>query len=89
MAARDTSVEAYIDHERSGELSRQQQELLKAFQRGRDYSRAELAMATGIRLSAVCGRVHELMKIGRLIESPVRPCKVTGRTVHPVFKKPE
>lgn len=89
MAARDTSIEAYIDHERSGELSRQQQELLKAFVRGRDYSRAELAMASGIRLSAVCGRVNELVKIGQLVEAPTRACKVTGRTVHPVFKKPE
>lgn len=88
MSVRDTSAEAYFDHRDSGALGKQAVELLKAFQPGRDYSRAELAVATGIRLSAVCGRVNELVKLGVLAEAPVRPCKQTGRTIHPVFRAP-
>ena len=86
MPVRDTSQEAYFDHRDSGDLGRQQQTLLKAFEAGRDYSRAELAEKTGVRLSAVCARVNELIKLGHLTEAPVRPCKLTGRTVHPVFR---
>lgn len=89
MTARDTSIDAYHDHDRSGELGRQQMKLLGAMRRGRDYSRSELSRLTRIRLTSVCGRVKELKDKGRITEAPVRACKVTGRTVHPVFKKPE
>ena len=88
MAVRDTSIEAYHDMKGSGELSVRQQEVLAALERGRDYSRAEIAMASGLRLSSVCGRVNELIKLGRIAEAPIRACKVTGRTVHPVFRVP-
>lgn len=85
MTARNTSVDSYIDHERSGELGRQQMKLLAAMRRGRDYSRTELARITRVRINAVSGRVKELLDKGRLCEAPVRECKVTGRTIHPVF----
>lgn len=86
MPVRDTSIEAYHDHKGDGKLEPQQRDLLNAMRRGRDYSRTELAEATGIRLASVCGRVKELLEKGRLCEAPIRSCKVTGRKIHPVFK---
>lgn len=86
MPVRDTSIQAYHDHEGDGILGYQQGEILKKMKRGRDYSRSELAEASGIRLTSVCGRVKELIDKGRIGEGPIRACKVTGRTVRPVFR---
>lgn len=91
MPVAETSVENYQLHRDSGQLTRQQLVLLKAMKRGYDYSRAELAELTGMRLSSVCGRVNELLNMTPpyLCEAPTRPCKVTGRTVRPVFRMPD
>jgi hypothetical protein len=43
---------------------------------------------TGIALSAVCGRVHELIAAGRLVEDPARQCKFSGKSAHPVRTAP-
>jgi predicted transcriptional regulator len=86
MSVRDTSIDAYHDHVESGAFSRQQNELLKAMRGHQDYSRSELSEATGIRLSSVCGAVFELIERGILAECPTRPCKITGRTIHPVTR---
>lgn len=88
MGVRDTSSVAYQDHEASGDLVGQQKEIVDQMKKGRDYSRSELSEATGIRLASVCGRVHELIRLGRLAEGPIRECKITGRSVHPVFRVP-
>lgn len=85
----DTSIDNYVIHRASGRLGRQQLMVLAVMGRGRDYSRAELAQLTGMRLSSVCGRVNELLELKRLTEAPTRACKVTGRTVHPVYLVPD
>lgn len=54
----------------------------------RDFTRAELAEATGIRLSSICGRVHELTSVHIVSEGPRRKCSVTGVNAHPVALAP-
>lgn len=85
---RDTSIEAYDEMKGSGKLTNMQRKVLDAMATGRDYSRAELAKSTGMQLSSICGRVFELKEKGRIAEAPIRPCKITGKTVHPVFRVP-
>lgn len=91
MAVADTSIENYHLHRDSGQLTRQQLEILQVMKHGYDYSRAELSELTGIKVSSVCGRVNELLNMTPpyLCEAPKRHCKVTGRTVHPVFRVPD
>lgn len=80
----DTSVTAYREHRDTGKVSRQAQIILSAMIPDRTYSRRELAKATRLELSSVCGRVHELLAIGLLEEVSPRPCSITCKTVHPV-----
>lgn len=84
---RDTSIEAYHEHVDTGHFSRQQRQLLAAIHDQQDYSRLELSDATGIRLSSVCGAVHELVGRGVLVEGAKRPCKISGRTINPVGRR--
>ena len=91
---RDTSIEAFHDHKASGKLSQQQSEIVDyllhlAYEESLGYfhddvTRSELAQALGLRVSAICGRISELLKIGKLIELPRRVCKITGKSAHPV-----
>lgn len=87
MGVAQTSIENYYLHRETGLLGTQCEWLLFLMQRGRDYSRSELADLSGLRLSSVCGRVNELLAVGRLTEAPRRVCLVTGRTVKPVMLK--
>ena len=90
---RDTSIEAFHAHKNSGKLSRQQQLIMDwaaitspwIFDaRIGGWTRSEIAQRTGFRLSAICGRCNELIKLGKLIELPRRACRVTGKSAHPV-----
>jgi len=47
-------------------------------------TRNEIAEATGIRLSSVCGRVAELMEEKSLHDGQKRTCTITGELVHVV-----
>lgn len=87
----ETSIENYHLLKACGELSRMQRHVVGKMARGRDYSRAELAELADMRLSSVCGRVNELLNMVPpvLAEAPKRACKITGRTVHPVFLVPD
>lgn len=40
---------------------------------------------TGLELSSICGRVNELLGSGLLEEAPTRRCRITGKSVHPVY----
>lgn len=83
MSAAATSVDAYRAFRSSPSLSRQQRVIvdhLAAYRGG--HTRAELAQATGIRLSSVCGRVNELLERGEIVERSRRPCSVTGVQAH-------
>lgn len=85
----DTSRDAYRDHRDSGELGAQQRQIMKFYHlEGGDFTRSELAEKLGMRLSSVCGRVHELIKLGYLVEGARRRCRVTGIHAHPVRLPP-
>lgn len=85
---RDTSKRAYKTLEWSGELTKQQAQILKALVESgaSDMTRQELARASGVPINAVCGRVHELMNgpFAVLEEAPARACLVTKQTANPV-----
>lgn len=84
MTVADTSRLAFESHRSTGALTQQQRKVLAhmAHECHRDWSRAELAEATGISLQAICGRANELVKLGLLHEPKTRKCGVTGRSVH-------
>ncbi len=86
MTVASTSIENYREHKSSGKLGRQAREIVEflAQHTDRDWSRHELAEATGIQLSSICGRVNELIHSLHLEPCPVRRCHVTGKSVTPV-----
>jgi len=64
-------------------LGAQQQQVFAALTRsGQAFTRAELAQRTGIRLSAICGRVSELLALQVIKEGSRRQCSVTGKNAH-------
>ena len=86
MSVRDTSIKAYREQRDSGAMTRQRTRLLAAIPELQDFSRLELSELCGIRLSSVCSLVNRMIKDGALVERPTRPCKITGRTIHPVAR---
>jgi predicted transcriptional regulator len=89
MSVADTSLDAYREHRDSGELGAQQKKVMMFFHlKGGEYTRSELAQSIPMRLSSVCGRVNELIKLGYLVECQRRPCKVTGINAHPIKLPP-
>lgn len=85
----DTSRDAYRVHRESGELGAQQRRVMIFFHtHGGEHTRSELAAKIGMRLSSVCGRVNELIKLGYLVEDPRRPCRETSISAHPVRLPP-
>lgn len=89
MSAATTSIAAYREIKRDGTLSAQQARIMAVIAHGMDYSRRELATLAKVELSAVCGRVNELVEDGYLIEGASRPCRITGKTIHPVKRPAE
>lgn len=87
-AVADTSIAAY--HAMGPRLGVQQNQVVGLLARNvhRDYTRSEIAEATGMRLSSVCGRVAELLERQMLTEGPRRPCRVTGVNAHPLRLAP-
>lgn len=85
---RDTSIAAY--RSMGPRLSSQQRTIIAFLARhaSRDYTRAELAEAIPMRLTSICGRVNELLKLHILIERPRRPDRHTGIAAHPVTLPP-
>jgi hypothetical protein len=84
MTVADTSIEAYKEHKDTGKLGRQAATLLEKMIPEKDYSRKELSRATGFELSAICGRVNELLAMGLLEELAPRKCNITGKKIHPI-----
>lgn len=80
-----TSLDAYREHRYSGELGEQQKKVMLFFHsNGGEHTRSELSKRVPMRLSSVCGRVNELIKMGYLTEGPRRRCSETGINAHPV-----
>jgi hypothetical protein len=71
----ETSLAAYRQLEADGKLPPQRVRVLDAITKHGALTREELAGVTGMRLSAICGRVADLIKDGHLIEqgSKVNP----------------
>lgn len=78
-----TSLDAFATFVMGDQLPRQQRQLVDflAVHPG-GFTRAELAERTGLRLSSVCGRCHELIASGVVEEASRRPCSVTGVSAH-------
>lgn len=89
MSVAITSIEAYREHMATGKLGDQAREIVEflALRTDRDWSRAELSKAMGLRLSSVCGRVNELLHSGHVDAAPARACTVTGKKINPVRLK--
>lgn len=85
MTVSDTSLDAFREHRDAGKLGAQQKKVMMFFHlNGGERTRSEIARDTGMRLSSVCGRVNELVKLGFLVECPRRRCAVTGINAHPL-----
>lgn len=82
---RDTSRAAYKEHAGSGKLTEQQAQLVYFLRfKPEGVTRNEIAQGTTLRLSSVCGRVNELIKLNILTDGPRRKCTVTGINSHVV-----
>jgi hypothetical protein len=86
MPVTDTSIQAYHEHRSEGKVNTQANSIYRSMQVGKDYSRRELVAITLIELSSVCGRVNELLQLGLLKEGKKRKCRITGKTIIPVYK---
>ena len=84
MTVASTSIEAYIEHKDTGKVGKQASTILEKMSPTTDYSRKELSRLTGFELSAICGRVNELLGLGLLEELASRKCSITGKNIHPV-----
>ena len=84
MSVAETSLMAYEEHIASGKVGAQAQSIINSMRTEQDYSRRELARLTGLELSSICGRVNELVAIGKLEECDKRRCAVTGKTIKPI-----
>lgn len=83
---RDTSLEAYFEMHCRGRVQTQAYKILKALEKGRDYSLSEIEKLTGIRINAVSGRANDLKTLGYLKEGERRKCRVTGYEITPVYR---
>jgi predicted transcriptional regulator len=86
MSVAETSITAYREHQATGRIGQQAQALLDAMEPWTTYSRRELSKETGLELSSICGRVNELVQIGLLKEGMKRKCRITKKTVCPIYK---
>jgi len=84
MAVASTSIETYHDLKADGTLGKRQAQVMAAVQPGLDYSLQELCRLTGLPVNVISGRCNELRELGLLELGPTRPCRHTGRSIHPV-----
>lgn len=87
VATASTSIDAY--RATGPRLGAQQQAIIKflarhSYSRSWNWTRKEIAQKSGIRLSAVCGRIAELIKAGIVDELERRPDLHTGVASYPV-----
>lgn len=75
----NTKKESYERTKKEGKISGQQEKVLEAVRNSNGLSREEISVICGIRLSAACGRVNELLK--------ARKVRVEGRRWNPITKR--
>lgn len=86
MPVRDTSRTAMEEIQRSGAAISQWQKVYDFVLEHRKVSRSQIEQGTGVHINAVSGRVNELIRDHRLVETRIRfPCPITHRSVHLVF----
>jgi len=91
MTVRSISLEAYKRHIASGKQETQWMKIFAFMEDRTPMTRSEISEITGMRMSSVCGRVHELLEAGLIREGDRRQCNITGEPAHtlePVFRVP-
>ena len=87
MTVRSISIEAYEKHIESGKQATQWMKIYEFLGSHLPLTRSEISSDTGMRMSSVCGRVHELVQAKLVIEGERRECGVTGEPAHTVTLK--
>ena len=87
MTARAISIEAYEKHIESGKQATQWMYIYAYLGQKLPLTRSELSEQLNMRMSSVCGRVHELIKANMIEELPRRKCSVTKEPAHPLKVK--
>jgi predicted transcriptional regulator len=77
----NTSTQAYRKIKSNGTIGRQHMIILRAMRGRKNMSLQEISRASGVTINAVCGRVNELKKLGAIVKSNKRKCRVTGSTI--------
>lgn len=78
-----TSIRSYDAVKASGFLG-QHAAIVARMERGKVYSRRQVANLTGLETSAVAGRVNELIADGQIVTAGTMRCVITGRTVEAI-----
>ena len=78
-AVSETSLSAYASLRDEGKIQPQETRVLMAICEHGPLTREEIAEATGMRLSAVCGRVNSLVADRHLVERGTRMNPVTRK----------
>ena len=81
---RITSRIAYKNIIKEGKSDSQQGYIVRLLKHEFPLSRREIAKATNIEISAVSGRVNELINMGIVEETTIRKCMFSKRLVKPV-----
>lgn len=84
-AVADTSIRAYRQAKKAGELEPRQRQILAVMAPyPADYSLQELKKLTGLEVNVLSARVNELREeLCKVERGPARACKVTGKTIRP------
>lgn len=82
-AVTSTSLRSYESLKASG-FCGQHATIVSHMQKGRLYSRRQLAKLTGLETSSVAGRVNELIEQGQVVVCGTIKCPHTQRTVEAV-----
>ena len=77
----DVRRENLEDVRARGVTGQQHQLILGLLAGGGEWSRNEIAERLQLRVSSVCARTNELLKVGQVEALAVRRCRVTGRRV--------
>lgn len=77
----DTRRQNLEDVRARGVTGQQHQLILGLLASGGEWSRNEIAERLQLRVSSVCARANELLKVGQVEAPTVRRCRVTGRRV--------
>ena len=82
---RETSIIAYNELKTKGKQPKQKDIILNVLKENvRPLSLQEICNKTGMAINSVSGRVNDLKKENRVVESKKRKCTVTRKLVTPV-----